>query len=602
MNHRLRKKLLPLFMHMLVLYGSVQTLHAQVTATGSSTKQSPYLLPLLPGYKTVSILSANDSIGGYKMVGVPDGLGAFDNGDGTFTLLMNHELLSSQGVVRAHGSIGAFVSKWIISKSNLKVLSGSDLIQNVNIWNGSSYDTYNAANPSALAAFNRFCSADLPPATAFYNSNSGKGTQERIYMNGEETGEGRAMAHIVTGPNAGTSYQLPMMGKMAFENQLANGNASDITIVACMDDASITTGSVYFYVGNKTTTGTEIEKAGLTNGKLYAVKISGFAQERISSSVINNPPLAGTHFDLVDMGAVQNLTGAQLDSTSHAAGATYFSRPEDGAWDPSKLTDFYFNTTDQIDQVNDGIGTQIGRPRLWRLRFTDITHPELGGTVEAVLDGTEGQNMLDNLTIDKYGHITLLEDVGNSAHNGKVWQYDIKTDKLTMIGKHDPDRFGDINLAATAPFTQDEESSGVIDVQDILGAGWYLIDDQAHYTSGIPLNIVEGGQLLAMYNPINTSSVANGNIAASISKTAAEHFHISVAPNPASAETKVFISGAKENVIVTVNDLNGKTWWKSGSVQGSVISIPTEKLVSGIYIVTVQSGTEHTNVKLVIAR
>ena len=32
------------------------------------------------------------------MVGIPDGLGAFDNGDGTFTVLMNHELGNTQGV------------------------------------------------------------------------------------------------------------------------------------------------------------------------------------------------------------------------------------------------------------------------------------------------------------------------------------------------------------------------------------------------------------------------------------------------------------------------------------------------------------------------
>src|SRR5215831_2173379 len=134
MNHRLHKRLLPFFIVTLVMCNSTELVRAQTTKTGPSTNQSPYLLPLLPGYKSVSILSANDSVHGYKMVGVPDGLGAFDNGDGTFTLLMNHELLSTQGTVRAHGSIGAFVSKWIISKSNLKVLSGNDLIQNANLW------------------------------------------------------------------------------------------------------------------------------------------------------------------------------------------------------------------------------------------------------------------------------------------------------------------------------------------------------------------------------------------------------------------------------------------------------------------------------------
>ena len=40
------------------------------------------------------------------MVGLPDGLGAFDNGDGTFTLLANHEAGSTNGIPRAHGAAG----------------------------------------------------------------------------------------------------------------------------------------------------------------------------------------------------------------------------------------------------------------------------------------------------------------------------------------------------------------------------------------------------------------------------------------------------------------------------------------------------------------
>src|SRR5215471_9093779 len=85
---------------------------AQVT--GPSTTQTPYVLPVASGVVTTSILSANDSINGYPMVGVPDGLGIFDNEDGTFTMLSNHELLSTEGRVRAHGQKASFVSKWII--------------------------------------------------------------------------------------------------------------------------------------------------------------------------------------------------------------------------------------------------------------------------------------------------------------------------------------------------------------------------------------------------------------------------------------------------------------------------------------------------------
>ena len=106
--------------------------------------------------------------------------------------------------------------------------------------------------------------------------------------------------------------------------------------------------------------------------------------------------------------------------------------------------------------------------------------------------------MLDNITIDKYGHIILVEDVGSNAHNGKVWQYTIATDELTQIAQHDPSRF----ITGGSRFiTQDEEASGVIDAQDILGAGWFLTVDQVHSSTGVPTDVVEGGQLLAMYNP-----------------------------------------------------------------------------------------------------
>jgi hypothetical protein len=100
------------------------------------------------------------------MAGIPDGLGAFDNGDGTFTVLMNHELPSNRGVVRAHGAAGAFVSKWTIRKSDLTVLSGSDLITTLNLWNGTDWA------PSE-AAINRLCSADLAPISTFYNRGDG---------------------------------------------------------------------------------------------------------------------------------------------------------------------------------------------------------------------------------------------------------------------------------------------------------------------------------------------------------------------------------------------------------------------------------------------
>ena len=451
---------------------------------GSS--QNPYLVSTAPGVIFKSILTARDSVCNYKMAGTPDGLGAFDNGNGTFTVLMNHEFEPTAGVVRAHGSKGAFVSKWVINKSDLSVVSGGDLIQSVRLWNPAT-STYT----TGTTAFGRFCSADLPATTAFYNAATGLGTQARIHMNGEETGaEGRAFAHIVTGAEAGISYELPYLGKFSWENSVASPTASNKTVVAGLDDAT-TNGQVYFYIGNKTATGTEIEKAGLSGGKLFGVGVTGMISETNATT-----PTTGTRFNLVDLGMVQNMTGAALNTASVTAGVTNFLRPEDGAWDPANPRDFYFATTNAFGSPS----------RLWRLRFDNAATPETGGTIEAVLNGTEGQEMLDNITIDKYGHILIVEDVGNNARLGKLWQYTIATDSLKELGVHDAQRF--LN-GGSRYLTQDEEASGVLDVQDILGAGWFLTSDQAHYTTGIPTEIVEGGQFLAFFNPDTKTAADN---------------------------------------------------------------------------------------------
>lgn len=448
--------------------------------TGPSTSTSPYLVPTAEGVNFTSILSAGESVNGYKMVGVPDGMGAFDNNDGTFSVVLNHELGNTAGITRAHGSTGAFMSKWIIKKSDLSIVSGQDLIKNVYAWTPTGYVLYNTSNVGVKGQFTRFCSGDLPSPTAFYNPVTGLGTKERIFLNGEESGsEGRAFAHIITGSSAGTSYELPLMGKYSFENAVANPNISNKTVVVGTDDA--TPGQVYVYIGTKNVSGTEIDKAGLTNGKLYGVAVSGLTAE-VSASF----PAANTAFSLVDLGSIKDSTGASLNTMSNAKGVTNFLRPEDGSWDPSNLNDFYFATTNAITAPS----------RLWRLRFTDINSPEKGGTITAVLEGNEGQKMVDNLTIDNSGHIMLQEDVGNNIHNGKIWQYTIATDKLDLIAKHDPNRF---ETGASNFLTLDEESSGIIDVQSILGNGNFLLVDQAHYA--IAGEVVEGGQLLKAYIP-----------------------------------------------------------------------------------------------------
>ncbi len=363
------------------------------------------------------------------------------------------------------------MSKWTIDKRTLKVLKGEDLIQQIAVFDPAAEAWKAAAKGVALS---RLCSADLPAMSAFYDRQSGLGYRGRLFMNGEESGaEGRAFAHGTDG----TSWELPHLGKFSWENSVAKPDAGRRTVVVGLDDS--TPGQVYVYIGRKRRAGSPIEQAGLVGGQLYGVKVAGVRDER-TDAVGGVAP--GTAFTLRGLGDVSTDTGAQLQALSAQRRVTEFNRPEDGVWDP-KTGDFYFVTTASFS----------GTSRLWRLRFDDPERPQDGGVVDMLLDGTEGQKMMDNLTIQG-SSLYIQEDVGNNPRQGKIWRYDIPSDTLTEVGQHDPALF---TAGQPGFLTEDEESSGIIDVSSILGPGKLLLDVQVHKASADP-ELVEGGQLVVL--------------------------------------------------------------------------------------------------------
>lgn len=470
-------------------------------ATGPSTTTTPYVNPLEPNVRITSILTVGDQVGfksdgttPYRMVGIPDGLGAYDNGDGTITVLMNHEIGQTLGVVREHGAIGAFVSQYVIDKTTLQVISGKDAFDNVQLWDRATETFF---EPAVAYAIGRLCSADLPPISAYYwvddlgtadtSDDVAYGTQDRIFMTGEEIGpEGKEFGVVVSGAEAGTAYELAHLGLFSWENAISSPYAQKKTINIGMDDGL--NGQVYVYIGDKKTSGdTAVDLAGLNDGKLYGIKalnLNNATDNNNESSAI----AANGRFELVDEGDVSNLTGAALDAKSESLGVTTFLRPEDGQFDTLNPNVFWFVTTNAFNSPS----------RLYKLTFDDITNPEAGGTIVAALDGTEGQQMLDNMTVSPDGLIYLQEDVGNNAHIGRILVYDQFADTLTPLAEHDRDRF----LNGAPQFkTQDEESSGIIDVTSLLGDSdtkAFLFDVQSHNALADP-ELVQDGQLAVMY-------------------------------------------------------------------------------------------------------
>ncbi|MDP2071013.1 alkaline phosphatase PhoX [Methylotenera sp.] len=412
-----------------------------------------YIQPATVGWEVRPIITVGESAAnGYRMVGVPDGLGAHDNDDGSFTLLMNHEIAADKGVIRAHGQKGAFVSRWVIDAETLAVRSGADLVQNT--------------VPAGLA-FNRLCSADLAPQSAFFNAASGKGYAERLFLNGEEDkAGGQAFAHALNG----TSYALPDLGRIAWENVLANAHTGDTTLVIGMDD--IHDGLVLTYVGEKRAQGNPVEQAGLVGGRLYAIKAEG------------------ARFDLVELGDAAKLDGKALRAQAAKLGAKLFARPEDGAWNTQNANIFYFTTTDKVG----------GNTQLHRLQFDDVKQPTLGGRIEVVLNGRDiGAEMFDNLTVDDAGNVLIQEDPGKDARLAAIWQFDPVRKTALKLFESRPALF----LSGQAQFmTEDEEHSGIVEITPMLKkASWfdvnrryYLGTTQSHLEHA-DAELVEHGQL-----------------------------------------------------------------------------------------------------------
>ncbi|MEZ5098290.1 MAG: DUF839 domain-containing protein [Thermoleophilia bacterium] len=477
------------------------------TITGPSSSQSPYLVPTEPGVVVQSLLTVGDTVprtGGlpgetYALVGIPDGLGAFDNGDGTFTLLANHELRNTQGAVRAHGAAGSFVSRWIVEKGSLKVRSGTDLIERIYAYGPSGW----AQVSGPALALNRLCSADLAPISAFYaerddrrgrdrddrrlahrdrGERDGVGYKGRLFLNGEENDQGRAFAHALDG----TSYDItPWLGSFAWENSVAHPDAGRATVVVGTDDG--TGGQVYVYVGEKQRAGNPVERAGLTNGRLYGVRIVGVPQAE--SAKADWAVGDSFRFELVDVSG-SRADAATLEAGSNAAGVTSFQRPEDAAWDPDRTDDLYVATTASF----------TGNSRLWQLRFDDASNPTRGGTITLKVNGpaatTDGPKMMDNLTVDD-GRVVVQEDPGNQPYLASIWSYGIRSGELRKVAQHDPNRF---DPAVASPLlTQDEESSGIIPLDGVKGGNWFVGTVQAHYA--LPGELVEGGQLFAIRIP-----------------------------------------------------------------------------------------------------
>ncbi len=489
------------------------------TRHGPSTPVDPYVLPVAEGVEITSLLTVDGlreggaATNGYEMVGIPDGLGAMPGPGRDFTLYMNHEIGATQGIARAHGLTGAFVSRWVIDPKTLEVEHGSDLIQPpVRYWNyvtqqyqdtpspaGDNPRTFGSELPNVTnddfvaqpAPLGRFCSGTLTTAGQLYNGRSGRGYFGRIYFPNEETGiEGRAFGTL----EDGTTKQLPRLGLFSWENVVPAANRSDTTLVMGTEDT--VEGQLRVYVGDKRRNGDAFDRAGLTNGVNHVIDLVDETVGREADLRTKYGEGTPVEFDLAEVDWDQS--GTAQNSEAAADGLT-LNRIEDGVWDPRDPSDFYFTTTDGGDTRTGHGGGARDSGGVWRLSFEDIERPERGGTLTLLLDGVGGEedeillNSPDNLGMDRRGNLMIQEDNGNNRDLGRIIAYQVHSGELGVVAQFDPALFS----PPTPVMTLNEETSGIIDAREVLGRGWWLFDAQVHRPVANVERVTEG-QLMAM--------------------------------------------------------------------------------------------------------
>jgi len=474
-------------------------------------KAPAYLKPLHSSTRITPLLTVGQRIpltggaGDYLVVGLPDGLGLYRKGD-HLILLSNHEFLQAAGLPSGPLAGGARVTEFTLSQrkrgagAEIVVSSGRPAIERL----------YEGDTPVAVAPGTRriaeLCSATLGDRRV--------GFDRPIFMTGEEssghlTFDGRGGLSFAL--FEGNAYALPRLGRFEWENRVPVPFTGSKTVVFGLEDGpGVGTGlfsQLYMYVGEKRPGAADaLTINGLNSGSLYVFAAADSAIHGEAQFTAKGASLAG-RWEPVDW----TLDDAALETAAQAVNAFDMVRVEDGAANPRKAGELWFVTT----------GTPLNafnpRGRLYRLNF-DPKRPTGPATLTLVLDGSEGIVSPDNIDLNRHGELAICEDPNYKlsadlglARDTYLWIYNIATGALTAVAEVDRPaarahaRGADAgnSSAAEKDWPGGWEISGVVDAEDYLGRGAWILDVQAHSLRIVPVaETVEGGQyLVVVWNP-----------------------------------------------------------------------------------------------------
>ena len=437
------------------------------------TSTAPYITMANTSDSVKPIITAGDTVNGYTMQKIPDGLGAVKE-RGNVVLYMNHE----QSGAAAEGGF-SHVSRLTLSGTNAGVLSGEYLID-------------------GTEGYERLCSA-------FLATDVGKNP---VFLTGEEVDNGV----IIGVKDDGQKVEMPWLGLFAHENQIVatrylsdDEDGKGKIVILEMEDGSATKSELYMYIANST------QDLFGGKGKLYVFAADDSAHKSFKDIYYSTGAMQGHFVPLNWNHTTQNNVDLQNEAASK--GAFEFVRLEDGAFDkrPEVTNIMYFADTGN-DKDNTGAlitpganGQLFKNGRIYKLELGASDPTE--AAIRVIADGDDptapGYNFMhnpDNLDISKNSLMIQEDPNGYNRLSPTESPYDITRNAKVIQGTLDTIDSGSATLNAVAYVNQSAdlaakhgewESSGIIDTSKIYGKGTWMLDVQAH-------SISEGGQLLVI--------------------------------------------------------------------------------------------------------
>lgn len=479
--------------------------HAQVVIDGFTTTVQPYVVPITSDYTITPLLSVGDRVPEtsnpsrlYQMVGIPDGLGAYNASTSEVVLYMNHELnkgVLSEPFVGGPLNRGAIVSRYVLSYHD-QVFSGDRAYDTIYLENTLLGPAPEVGN--STPDFARFCSGSLAWREA--------GFDRPIYFAGEEssgaaTFDGRGGLEVAIFDNE--LHTLPKLGRIPWENALVQPKPGVETVILMMEDGPSSPDSqLYMYVGTKerNSTSTPLRRNGLDNGRVYAFVST---TPGLNSEVTyQTGTIQGIWREIPN---AESLTEAQLEVAADAVGAFGFIRTEDGAFDKVNPNRYYFVTT------GGATGNMLGRAYQLDLNPTNITGP---ATLNVIYNADQiiaagGDTAISPDNIDTSDNFLMIQEDGTAQsrpvmaaknRDGSIWRFNLYHNYLAdrVIELDPPGRDGVPVLPGVW------ETSGIINTSESYGRNSWLSVVQAHPPTAQPVpNTVEDGQLFLMRSAHN---------------------------------------------------------------------------------------------------